>query len=194
MRIGYEDQHVLPDSDFSLYYSLGEREAIHVLSYRDPGTEDTDGYFLLLLAPGVEAPEQVSKDVILVLDQSGSMEGEKFRQAKDALRYVLKHLNPDDRFQIIAFSTGLETYTPDLQSASRASEALSWVDRLSAAGSTDINRALLEAVSMVDPERPAYLIFLTDGLPTEGVEDSEQILNNLHEAAPDNLRLFPFGV
>ncbi len=194
VRIGYEDQHVLPDSDFALYYSLGESEAIHLLSYRDPGSEDADGHFLLLLAPGVEEPEQVSKDVILVLDQSGSMEGEKFRQAQDALRYVLKHLDPDDRFQIIAFSTGLETYTPDLQSASGASEALAWVDRLSAAGSTDINRALLEAASMVDKERPAYLIFLTDGLPTEGVEDSEQILNNLREAAPDNLRLFPFGV
>ena len=51
--------------------------------------------------------------------------------------------------------------------------ALDWVDRLGAEGSTDINRALLEAAAMAGSERPTYLIFLTDGLPTEGVVDSQ---------------------
>jgi Ca-activated chloride channel family protein len=68
------------------------------------------------------------------------------------------------------------------------------VDSLRAEGSTDINRALLEAASMVDPQRPTYLIFLTDGLPTEGVTDSSAILSNFKENAPANLRLFAFGV
>jgi Ca-activated chloride channel family protein len=68
------------------------------------------------------------------------------------------------------------------------------VDRLSARGNTDINRALLEAAALVDESRPSYLIFLTDGLPTEGVTDSQQILENFHREAPDNLRLFAFGV
>ncbi len=65
---------------------------------------------------------------------------------------------------------------------------------MGAQGSTDINRALLEAAAIVDAERPTYLIFLTDGLPTEGVVDSQQILDNLADSAPDNLRLFVFGV
>jgi Ca-activated chloride channel family protein len=65
---------------------------------------------------------------------------------------------------------------------------------LSALGSTDINRALLEAASMTSPERPTYLIFLTDGLPTEGVIDSQMILDNLANIATENLRLFAFGV
>ncbi|MGH2619260.1 MAG: VWA domain-containing protein, partial [Anaerolineales bacterium] len=60
--------------------------------------------------------------------------------------------------------------------------------------STDINRALLEAVELADRERPTFVIFLTDGLPTEGVTIAEQILANLQEAAPSNLRLFTFGV
>jgi Ca-activated chloride channel family protein len=192
---GYEASDVRPDNDFALYYSVGENEAFHLISTRDPREADPDGYFLLLLAPRPDASaERLPKDVILVLDRSGSMEGEKFSQAQDALRYVLNHLNPEDRFNIITFSTGVEAYATSLRPAVDAKEALPWVDRLSAQGSTDINRALLEAVSMVDPERPAYLIFLTDGLPTEGEVDSQKILDNLTASAPDNLRLFAFGV
>ena len=71
---------------------------------------------------------------------------------------------------------------------------MDWVDGLSAQGSTDINRALLEAAAMSDNQRPTYLIFLTDGLPTEGVVESGQILDNLAKAASENLRLFSFGV
>jgi Ca-activated chloride channel family protein len=68
------------------------------------------------------------------------------------------------------------------------------VDSLRAEGSTDINRALLEAAAMVNPERSTYLIFLTDGLPTEGVTDVQSIISNFATNAPENLRLFPFGV
>ena len=81
-----------------------------------------------------------------------------------------------------------------LRGTSEIDAAAAWVDRQSAVGSTDINRVLLEAVSMADTERPTYLIFLTDGLPTEGVIESEEILNNFAENAPNNLRLFAFGV
>jgi Ca-activated chloride channel family protein len=193
---GYEAQNVLPDSDFALYYSLGETQALHLLSYRDPGdAQDADGFFMLLLAPQPDvSPNSIPKDVILVLDHSGSMDGEKFTQAQEALRYILQSLNPEDRFNIIAFSTGLESYAGQLSPASQAADAIHWVDGLSAQGSTDINRALLEAASLADGGRPTYLIFLTDGLPTEGVVDSQKILDNFQQAAPDNLRLFAFGV
>jgi Ca-activated chloride channel family protein len=197
---GYEASHVTPDSDFVLYYSLGEEQAFHLLTYRDPADpSDPDGFFLLLLAPKPQAlAEGLPKDVVLVLDHSGSMEGDKFRQAQEALRYILSHLNPDDRFNLVSFSTGVETYAGDLRPASEASQALSWVGRLSAQGSTDINRALLEAAGMLSPgvvsERPTYLIFLTDGLPTVGEVDSQRILDNFQSAAPEGLRLFAFGV
>ena len=200
VKAGYEAQNVLPDSDFALYYSLGESQAFHLLTYRDPSDPtDPDGFFLLLLAPRPDAAQEtLAKDIILVLDRSGSMEGDKFRQAQGALSYILQHLNPEDRFNVIAFSTGLETFADRLQPASQAGQAQDWVERLSAQGSTDINRALLEAASLVsaaeENQRPNYLIFLTDGLPTEGVVDSQQILENLNTAAPDSLRLFAFGV
>ncbi|MBN1668892.1 MAG: VWA domain-containing protein, partial [Anaerolineales bacterium] len=193
---GYEAHDVRPDRDFSLYYSIGESEALHLLSSRsplDPG--DPDGFFLLLLAPRPQvdtAPQP--KDVILVLDRSGSMEGEKFRQAQDALAYILAHLNPEDRFNLVAFSTGLEQFAAELQPLEAVPAALDWVERLSAVGSTDINRALLEAAAQARGERPTYLILLTDGLPTEGVLESEAILANFAAGAPQGLRLFAFGV
>ena len=192
---GYEESDVRPDTDFALYYSLGEEEAFHLLPFRDPGDADSDGFFMLLLAPRPDASlRTLPKDVILVLDRSGSMDGEKFQQAQAALRYILRQLNPGDRFNIIAFSTGMETYASGLRPASEVNEALPWVDHLSAVGSTDINRALLEGAVIAGNERPTYLIFLTDGLPTEGVVDSQNILDNLASTAPDNLRLFAFGV
>ena len=193
---GYEENNVTPNTDFGLYYSLGESEAFHLLTFREvsnPG--DRDGFFLLLLAPRPDAAtNSVSKDVLLVIDHSGSMDGEKFQQAQEAAGYILHHLNPNDRFNIIPFSTGIESYALSLRPMEEAEQAITWVDGLSAVGSTDINRALLEAAAMSDRERPTYLIFLTDGLPTEGEINSQKILDNLAAAAPANLRLFAFGV
>ena len=194
--VGYEAANVLPDTDFTLYYSPGEDEAFHLLTYRDASdSSDPDGVFLVLLAPRINTIDQIiPKDLIIVLDHSGSMEGEKFQQAKQAVSYILNHLNSADRFNIISFSTNIEMYANELRSISDVQEAQSWVNRLNASGSTDINRALLEAAAMVDVERPTYLIFLTDGLPTEGVTDSQSILANFASNASDNLRLFTFGV
>ncbi len=194
--VDYEAADVLPNIDFALYYSLGESEAFHLLTYRDPSdSTDQDGFFLVLLAPKINTIDQIiPKDLLLVLDRSGSMDGEKFQQAQQATGYILDNLNQEDRFNIISFSTGIEMYASNLRPASEASEARSWVDGLRAEGSTDINRALLEAAAMVNPERSTYLIFLTDGLPTEGVTDSQSILANFASNAPENLRLFAFGV
>lgn len=196
LAIGYEESNVKPDRNFSVLFSVGDTDAIHLMSFQNPDDiADPDGYFLLMIAPRLRVEDAaVPKDVILVLDQSGSMEGEKFTQATTALKYILENLNPEDRFNLVSFSTGTRMFENELQPAAQANDAIEWVDRLSAVGSTDINRALLEAASLVDRERPTYVIFLTDGLPTEGVTDSDQIIRNLEENASSNIRLFAFGV
>ncbi len=196
-RAGYEDTDVTPDRDFELYYSVAAEEiGLNLITYRDPTAEDEDGFFLLLAAPSVEVdPDRiVAKDVLIVLDQSGSMDGEKFEQAQQALRYILESLHPEDRFNIIAFSTGMQPYASGLRPASEGAEARRWVDSLNAEGATDINRALLEAADQAEPQRPTLLIFLTDGLPTEGETETEAILDNFAQVASSNLRLFAFGV
>ncbi len=193
----YEAADVTPHTDFDLYYSVASEDiGLSLLTFRDPDSDDPDGFFLLLAAPrfGLAADEPLDKDVLIVLDTSGSMEGEKFRQARQALDYILGHLNPQDRFNVIAFNTGLDRFAPVLRPASEADRARRWAQTLAAAGATDINRALLEALAQLDSERPSFLIFLTDGLPTEGVQDRDSILRNVAAAAPASVRLFAFGV
>ncbi len=195
--VGYEKYDVTPDKDFDLFYSVAEEDfGLNLISFRDSQSEDEDGFFLLIAAPSVkiDPDKAIVKDVILVLDRSGSMEGEKFQQAQEALHFVLDHINPEDRFNIIAFSTGLQSYATSLRPNSEVDEAKRWVDSLSANGSTDINRALLEALALIGRQRPTMLIFLTDGLPTEGVTDTQQIIANIADNAPENVRLFAFGV
>ncbi len=189
---GWEDFDVLPNTDFTLYYTVSPEEiGVNLLSYKAPGE---DGFFVLLAAPNVNAEQVIAKDVILVLDVSGSMEGEKMEQARDALLYVLDHLNQGDRFNIITFSTGVRAFSSRPEPLSALAEARRFVEELRPEGSTDINRALLEAIAVADAERPTIIAFLTDGLPTSGVVDTPLILNNVEQAATPNLRIFPFGV
>jgi Ca-activated chloride channel family protein len=193
-RIGYEDYDVKPDRDFELYYSISQEDfGLNLVSYRERGE---DGFFLLLVAPRLEVDERevIAKDVIFVLDTSGSMRGEKLEQAKDALEFVLDELNDKDRFNIVTFSTGVRQYDDRLRPADERREARRFVRNLTASGGTDINRALLEALDQVDEERPTIIIFLTDGLATEGEIETDRILDNVDDAAPDNARIFAFGV
>ncbi len=192
--VGYEETDVLPDQDFELDYTVSAEEVgLSLLTYREP---PDDGFFLLLAAPSVEVdPDRVvPRDIFLVFDVSGSMDGEKIEQARQAAIYILRHLNEGDRFNIIAFSSGLRLYANSLRPSAEAEEAVAWVRRLEASGGTDINRALLEALSQADVGRNTVLIFLTDGQPTEGETDIADILDNSAGAAPDGVRLFPFGV
>ncbi|MEJ2563118.1 MAG: VIT domain-containing protein, partial [Anaerolineales bacterium] len=193
--VSYEENDVKPDEDFDLYYSVADEDiGLNLITYRDP--EEGDGFFLLLAAPSVEVNQnqRIPKDVFVVLDRSGSMDGENFFQAQEALVYILDHLHDDDRFNIIAFSSGTRAYADNLRPAEEAEQAKEWVYSLSAAGSTDINLALLEALAQVERNRSTIILFLTDGLPTEGVTDSEDIVANIRKEAPDNVRLFAFGV
>jgi len=192
---GWEAKNVRPDRDFALYYSVSPDDiGLNLLTYKPSSGED--GFFVLLAAPKMDtrASQVIAKDVIYVLDVSGSMRGEKIDQAKRALEYVVGKLNPDDRFNIITFSTGVTKYMPGLRPAREKAEAVPFIRAVRAEGSTDINRALLEALAMVDRSRPALLIFMTDGEPTTGEVNAAKIIANAQNAAPKNVRLFTFGV
>jgi len=200
--IGFESSDPAQQRDFTLYWGSDESAVgVNLLSYKPAGE---DGFFLLLAAPALDAASEIviERDIVLVLDVSGSMEGEKMAQAQDAARFVVDHLNAGDRFNLISFSTGVDRWKSALQDVSSDSQtaAHTWIDRLRATGSTDINRALLESLALLDDpqdaDRPAYVLFLTDGLPTQGEENPDQILANAERSAPAerSLRLFTFGV
>ena len=180
------------DSGFALYYSTDDDPvSVDVISYRD----GFEGWFLLLASPGLVDSDNVTpKDIAIVLDVSGSMEGEKLSQAQEAAGFVLDNLNPNDRFEVLAFSTGVDGFGDGLRPAEDAPAARSWVRRLSAAGSTDIHDSLSDAFQLAEPGRPLYVVFLTDGLPTEGIVDTAQILTSLESKRTETTSVFAFGV
>jgi len=191
---GFEQSFFVPDGDFTLYYGLESSTiSANLLTYRE--SAEGDGFFMLLVQPPMSLPQDqvIPRDIILVVDQSGSMDGTKWEQARSAAEYVLDNLNEADRFNVILFSTGWRVYSNELEPASNADEAISWVNGQYAEGGTDINGALTTALDMVE-ERPATILFITDGIPTEGETDVETILDNLGTAAPPNARIFSFGV
>jgi Ca-activated chloride channel family protein len=195
VRAGFEVTNYRASDDFALYYGVPNNEiSANLLSYRAGANED--GYFMLMLTPPttVDTTRVIPKDVFIVLDQSGSMQGTKWEQARAATDYVLNNLNPEDRFNAIVFSTGYRLYANEMQPRSEAPAAARWINGLDAVGGTDINLALTTAAQMSDPERQTILLFLTDGIPTEGTTDARMILSNLEANAKTNLRLFAFGV
>lgn len=200
-QVRYSATAVKPEEDFVLYFGTGQKEVgLNILSYKPAGE---DGYFVLLATPSMNVDDAaiIARDILMVVDVSGSMQGEKIEQAKAAVHYVVDHLNAADRFNLIAFSTGVKLWQPTLQSAAtdRLQDAHAWIDGVAATGSTDINRALLEALAQLQgdqSERPAYVLFLTDGLPTQGETEIERILVNVRNNRPAavSVRLFTFGV
>ncbi len=181
-----------PDSDFRLYLTGGEGLlSTRVLAHRVPGE---DGYFALLFAPAIEVEARVDRDLVLVLDTSGSMDGEKLAQAKQAARYVLEHLGSGDRFGIVAFSRSVRLFGEGLHPAADAADGIGYVDLLTAAGGTNISGALQRGFELGNDDRPLTVIFLTDGLPTVGPVSPDAILQLADSAAPERAQLFAFGV
>jgi Ca-activated chloride channel family protein len=187
------------DKDFQLFYTLTDTDvSLTALTHKPISGEA--GYVMLLLSPKVELPKgyEVPRDVILVLDTSGSMRGPKMDQAKKALRYCLEHLGKSDRFGVINFATTVNQYRDKLVEANseQLDAAKKWVNELEATGGTAIDDALTAALKMrsSDDARSFTVVFFTDGQPTIGEQSPEKILKNVKEKNSLNTRIFTFGV
>lgn len=199
--VTHTQKDTTPGTDFSLFFRTSDQAvSASLLSHRgDPGK---DGYFMMLVSPNPRQADQavIAKDVILVLDRSGSMGGEKIEQARSAGRFIVGNLNPEDRFNVITYSDTVEWFFDTLTDAKpeRIKEAHDRLDRMEAAGATNIHDALAKAMKMVsdrgESSRPAYVIFVTDGLPTVGDTNESNILANTRKLNQTNARLFGFGV
>jgi Ca-activated chloride channel family protein len=198
--VTWSEKDSLPDRDFVLYYGCDEREVgATLLTFFPPGADA--GHFLLLLSPGALDPgrEPVPKDIVLVLDHSGSMRGGKIAQAKEALRNIVDSLSPRDRLNLVAFASTARSLfaapreaTPDVRR-----EALRFVESIEATGGTDIGSALDMALAglVAEPGRERAVLFLTDGLPTVGIQDTAEIARAVGKAnSRPGARLFVFGV
>ena len=154
----------------------------------------------MLIAPKVEiqSSEIGAKDVVFVLDSSGSMQDDnKIVQAIKALKFGVGGLNRDDRFNIIHFSTEPNLMAEALVPADEANKkkANQFIETIEAKGGTNINDTLLKAIELFgQSRRPQMLVFLTDGRPTVGVTNVEEIMKNVSRSIDKQTRLFTFGV
>lgn len=198
VRVGWEARNALPDRDFLLYWRPTAKDVgIAALAHRSAA--DADGTFLLVLGPKpADDGTPVPKDVVFVFDTSGSMAGPKMDQARAALRFCVRSLGAEDRFAIVPFATEPRPFAPALQGATPEARAAAekFIDGLEARGGTAIDDALRTAFGYFPEgtaERPRFVVFMTDGLPTIGEPDPAKIVKNAVGAARD-ARLFVFGV
>jgi Ca-activated chloride channel family protein len=193
--IGYESKDEKPDTDFQLVYSSDTRDVgLRLLTYKP---DADDGYFLLLAAPTLSnETKPAPKDVVFVVDTSGSMAGAKLQQAQKALRFCVENLNADDRFEIVRFSTEAEPLFHELVLADsdHRKRANGFIDDFKPMGGTAIADALQSALKLRSGNdvRPFVVIFLTDGLPTVGTRNPEEIVANIRKA--NGVRIFSFGI
>lgn len=195
--ISFEEENTKPDIDFKLYYSTNNDDiGLSLLTYK---TGSDDGYFFLTASPSfiVNNNQIDSKDITFVLDVSGSMVGDKMKQAKQALLYCINNLNKEDGFNIIRFST--EAYSlfgrTEPASESNIKKAENFIKELSAVGGTNIEEALnLALKEKGNANRTRIIVFITDGKPTIGETNDESLIKKLIDSNTKNVRIFTFGI
>ena len=180
-----------PDRDVVISYNVAESAPeFGILTHYD----ERGGFFSLSLEPpATVAPEDIRpRELIFVVDTSGSMSGQPLDASKDVIREALSHLNPDDTFQIIRFGDAASTFSahPVSNTPTNVAGGLAYVDSLSGGGGTNMElgiRAALEPPT--DPDRMRIVLFLTDGYIGHEADVLELIDVLLGEA-----RLFSLGV
>src|SRR5687767_6637676 len=186
--------------DFQLFYTISKEDfGLTLLTHREPGK---DGYFLLMISPKDDWTDQEysAKDVVFVVDTSGSMAQEgKMEKARSALLYGVSILRPQDRFNVISFAGEEHLMEAGLIAADDKGRArgAAFVKALKPVGGTNINQSLLASLrqfSEVDRDRPKILVFMTDGLPTVDETNANKIVDNVRKASKSGVRLFTFGV
>jgi Ca-activated chloride channel family protein len=187
VRATYTDWDVIPTEDFQLYYTTpGQEFGAGLLNYEKEG----QGYFLFLFSPSstAAATDAIPKDMVFVIDRSGSMSGEKMEQAKEALQFILRQLGEKDRFSIVDFDDVVDGLAFNLLPVSGRSiqDASRYVDQLYARDNTDIEGALSTGLEILaeseEREAAKVVVFLTDGLPTAGVTDEGLIAQSVRRA------------
>lgn len=158
------------------------------------------GYFLLLAAPPAsiaESRERVRREVVIVLDRSGSMRGEKMKQAREAAIQVVRGLGDGEFFNVVDYSDSIASFAPApvAKDASTAEKAEAYIARLEANGGTNIHDALAEALRVPATQGTLPIVlFLTDGLPTVGERNEVRIREAAKAMNKESRRIFTFGV
>lgn len=151
-------------------------------------------YGLLTLVPP-EAQARMAplpRDLIFLIDTSGSMSGDPLNQAKRVVAAMIDSLEEDDRLELIEFSSHPRRWKGEAVVATRdgKAEALRWVQRLSASGSTEMKAAILEALVPLRKSAQRQIVVITDGY----IGFEQEILETVLDHLPVGARVHTMGV
>lgn len=196
--VSLKKPETIPDRDFNLKLLLHKTGQPELTSLNSVNGEKI--YSMINIFPPVE-DEKLSKanvsemprEVIFLIDTSGSMSGSSISQAKSGLKYCLKMLHPEDFFTIVRFANDYSSFSPDLRKVTPDSLAAAegYINGLSSNGGTEMQKALQYVLEM-SPQNNRniqMIVFLTDG--DVGNEDS---LLRLLANKLGRRRLFTFGI
>ncbi|MFZ3383939.1 MAG: VWA domain-containing protein [Candidatus Methanoperedens sp.] len=197
-RVTYS-ANMLPDKDLTVVYTTNNPSINGDMLFYNMGGQ---GYMMHVFSPNETelGTTALNKDIIFVVDKSGSMTGDKIAQVKTVFTKIISDLPPDDYFNVIFFDNTIKTYSSTLMEANTKNkeDATNFVNGLDAAGGTNINQALLDSLGMFDnsSKRVPIIVFLTDGEPTDGITSPYVIRNNIKEANKAQVSIFAiaFGI
>jgi Ca-activated chloride channel family protein len=193
--ISLSKAQTLANRNFNLTWQLQPSQQPQVSSFTEQ--VDNEHYTLLtFFPPNTEKPAVFSRDIIFIIDTSGSMQGKSIAQAKHSLRQAMALLNTKDSFNIIAFDSTADLLFSKTQMVTNSSinQAHRFIDNLVADGGTEMYRPLSQALIMTkDSEQSAQairqVVFITDGAVANEFE-----LMQLLDGAQRNFRLFTVGI
>jgi Ca-activated chloride channel family protein len=192
-QVRLRDELVPADRDFELAWTPRPGTMPRGALFREERGGAT--YALVTLFPPV-GPEveaaRLPREVVFVIDTSGSMQGHSIEQARQALSLAVVRLRPSDRFNVIQFNSVTETLWDEVRPATPENRAAArrWVEGLVASGGTEMAPALQAAlVGSDDPDLVRQVVFLTDA----GVGNEEQLFGIIRERLGDT-RLFTVGI
>lgn len=195
-KLRYTAKELDAEHDFLLDVIEGNGDlAGGIRAFRE---SDEDGWFILRLAPGRLEPKDLPPvSLVLVVDVSGSMAGDKLRQAKEALRSACARLRPVDRLQILSFSSRVTSLAeaPLLATPENLTRARDYIDALVARGGTNIDEAVSRGLAQArEEDRTSTVLVITDGAPTVGVTDAKEIVRRAGSANGGDHRIHVLGV
>jgi Ca-activated chloride channel homolog len=193
-RVVLHDTVTIPNSDFNVQISLQGKDDIETSFMAAEHAGALHGLLTVFPPAQDSVTNWVSpaRDVVFLVDTSGSMDGDSIGQAKAGLKRCLGMLRPEDCFTIVRFSSDFSSFTPDLRPAtpSRVEAGREYVSSLVADGGTEMQKALRHVLDLIaDSEKVPMIVFLTDGCV--GNEDS---LMALLASSLGRGRLFSFGI
>ena len=109
--------------------------------------------------------------------------------------YSLKHLNPDDRFNIFVFKDKNISFSPASLSPSpeNIKNAIEFLRGQKSWSTTDIYDALRASINLKNPFVPSYRVFMSDGFPTTGIIDARRVINEISRINDNKVSIFTFG-